>query len=110
MTRALWQTALLLALPLLVGCTSGPLGWYYAPAIEQIRTDLPIGSSLGKVESYLDQHDLQYSYFSRSREITAIVHNVRRDALVQPDQFLVFRFDAERRLADIEANPVYTKP
>jgi hypothetical protein len=96
--------------PLLVGCTSGPLGWYYAPAIEQIRTDLPIGSSLAKVESYLDQNDIQYSYFGRSREITAVVRNVRRDALVQPDQFLVFRFDGYRRLTDIEANPAYTRP
>jgi len=110
MTRAFFQTALLLALPVLAGCTSGPIGWYYAPAIEQIRTDLPPGTSLAKVESYLDQHDIQYSYFRKSRQVTVIVHNVRRDALVQPDQSLVFSFDYDKRLTDILANPAYTRP
>jgi hypothetical protein len=105
MTRALLQTVILLTLPCIVGCAS----WYH-PAITQIRADLPAGSSLGRVDSYLDQHQIDHTYYRRSNQVTATIHNVQRDALVREDLYLVFSFDEYKGLRDILAKPVYTTP
>ena len=108
MTRALLQTILLLALPLLVGCASVS-AWYH-PALYQIRTDLPVGSSLEKVDAYLDQHQIEYTYYPRSNQVTAYIHNIQRDSLVREDLYLVFSFDDYKSLQDILAKPIHTQP
>lgn len=105
MTRALLQAVILLTLPFVVGCAS----WYH-PALTQIRADLPPGSSLRKVDSYLDQHQIEHTYYRRSNQVTATIHNVQRDALVREDLDLVFSFDEYKGLRDILAKPTYTSP
>jgi len=108
MTRALLQAALLLTLPFVCGCTT-VAAWYH-PALTQIRTDLPVGTSLEKVDSYLDQHQIEHIYYRHSHQITATIHNIQRDALVREDLYLVFSFDEYKGLRDILAKPAYTQP
>ncbi len=108
MTRALLQTVILLTLPCMVGCAEVS-SWYH-PALTQIRNDLPLGSSPGRVDSYLDQHQIEHTYYPRSHQITATIHNIQRDALVREDLFLVFSFDEYKGLRDILAKPAYTSP
>ncbi len=101
---------LILTLPLLAGCANDPLTWYYQPAVYQIRSDLPLGSSVERVDAYLTHRDIEHSYFRRSHQMTALIHNVRRDALVQSDLTLTFFFNEYRGLTDIQFDPAYTKP
>ena len=108
MTRALLHAFLLLALPLLTGCAVTE-AWYH-PALYQIRTDLPVGSSLEQVDSYLDQHNIDHTYDHGGNQVTAYIHNIQRDALVREDLYLVFSFDQFKSLRDIEAKPAYTTP
>ena len=108
MTRALFPTVILLALPFVVGCATVS-AWYH-PALTQIQTDLPVGSSLARVDSYLDQHQIDHTYYRRSNQITGYIHNIQRDALVREDLYLVFSFDQFKSLRDIEAKPAYTTP
>jgi hypothetical protein len=108
MTRALLLTALLLSLPFLGGCTT--ISAWYHPALTQIRTDLPAGSSLEKVDAYLDQHQIEHTYYRHSHQVTAIIHNIQRDSLVREDLNIVFTFDEYKSLRDILATPVYTQP
>ena len=108
MSRAFVPLVALLALLFVTGCTAVS-AWYY-PALTQIRTDLPPGSSLGRVDSYLGQHQIDYTYYRRSNQVTAVIHHIQRDALVRPDLNLVFQFDEYRNLINIEANPAYTSP
>jgi hypothetical protein len=108
MTRALLFYSLFFTLPLLVGCASA--SWYYSPAIYQIRSDLPPGTSLEKVDSYLTQHQVEHSYFRKDNQVMALVRNVRRDGLVQADVSLIFSFDNDRTLTHILAKPAYTGP
>ena len=108
MSRALLPAVLLFILPLLAGCAT--YNSYYAPAITQIREDLPAGTSLGRVDAYLDQHQIEHTYYHHGNQIMATVQNVRRDGLVQYDQTLVFSFDAYRNLTDILVKPAYTSP
>jgi hypothetical protein len=88
MTRPLLPLTLLLILPFLAGCVS----WYYSPAVYQIRSDLPPGTSLRQVDSYLTEHEIEHSYFRTTNQVVAMVRNIRRDAL------------------DIEDKPAYTHP
>ena len=106
MSRALLFALALLTLPLMSGCATYDA--YYAPAITQIRDDLPVGTPLARVDSYLDQHQIEHAYLHH--QITAHVQNVRRDGLVQYDQTMVFSFDAYRNLTDILVKPAYTAP
>jgi hypothetical protein len=104
MTRALLQAAIVMTLPCLIGCA------YYQPALTQIRADLPVGSSLARVDSYLNQHQIEHSYYWKSNQVTAIIRNVRGDGLVQTDLNLVFSFDEYKTLRDILAKPAYIAP
>jgi hypothetical protein len=108
MTRALLFTAILLTLPFVVGCES-VAAWYH-PAITQIRADLPVGSSLERVDSYLDQHNIDHTYYRNSNQVAAYIHNIQRDALVREDLYVVFSFDDYKSLRDILAKPVHTQP
>jgi len=108
MTRAFLPAVLLLTLPFLIGC-SATEAWYH-PALYQIRTDLPVGTSAAKVDNYLDQHQIEHIYYRRSNQITATIHNIQRDALVREDLFLVFSFDEYEGLRDILAKPAYNNP
>ena len=109
MPRAFSRAAfLMLSLSLLAGCAT--YSWYYEPAVYQIRLDLPLGTSQAKVDAYLTEHDIEHSYLERTNQITALVRNVRRDALVQADVTLTFSFDGYRNLTDIDVKPAYTKP
>ena len=103
MTRALFPAVLLVILPILTGCTAVS-AWYH-PALTQIRADLPRGSSLERVDSYLDQHQIEHTYYRRSNQVIANIHNVQRDALVREDLYLVFSFDEYKSLRDILAKP-----
>jgi len=105
MSRVLVPTLLLLTLPFLAGCAS----WYH-PALSQIRADLPAGTPLRTVDAYLDQHDINHTYYWKSNQVTATIHNVQRDALVREDLDLVFSFDEYKGLRDILAKPAYTSP
>jgi hypothetical protein len=108
MNHALFRSTLLVAISLLVGCASA--SWYYSPAIYQIRSDLPPGTSLEKVDSYLTQHQVEHSYFRKDNQVMALVRNVRRDGLVQADVSLIFSFDNDRTLTNVLAKPAYTGP
>ncbi len=108
MRRLLFQLLTLLALPLLTSCAT--YEWYYEPAMSEIRTDLPLGSSLGRVDYYLTQHQVEHAYYRHSNQIVAHIRNVRRDALVQAELSVIFQFDANERLADIREKPAYTAP
>jgi len=108
MSRALFPLVVLMTLPFVAGCAT--YNSYYAPAVTQIREDLPPGSSLARVDAYLDQHQIDHSYYHKSNQIMAVVQNVRRDGLVQYNQSLVFSFDPYRNLTDILVKPAYTAP
>ena len=108
MSRAFFPTVLLLTLPFLAGCTEVS-AWYH-PALTQIRTDLPLGSSPAHVNTYLDEHNIEHTFYPRSDRITAIIHNIQRDALVREDLNLVFNFDEYSGLREILAKPAYTSP
>jgi hypothetical protein len=108
MSRALLPAFFLLTLPFVTGCTAVS-AWYH-PAITQIRTDLPAGTPLAKVDAYLDQHQIDHTYYPRSNQVTAYIHNIQRDALVREDLYLVFSFDEYKGLRDILAKPIHTQP
>jgi hypothetical protein len=104
MSRALFLTVSVLALSLVAGCA------WYEPSITQIREDLPPGSSLEHVDYYLNQHQINHSYYRKSNQVMAVIHNVQRDALVRADMSVIFTFDEYKSLKDIQINPVYTAP
>jgi hypothetical protein len=108
MTRALLFAIGVLTLPLVTGCTEVS-AWYH-PQMTQIRADLPVGTPLARVDDYLDQHNIEYTYYPRSNEVTAYIHNIQRDALVREDLYLVFSFDEYKSLRDILAKPIHTQP
>jgi len=105
MIRTFVQAVLLLTFPFLVGCAE----WYH-PALSQIRTDLPVGTPLRTVDTYLDQHEIDHVYYGKSNQVTATIHNIQRDALVREDLYLVFSFDEYKSLRDILAKPAFTQP
>ena len=108
MTRALLSIVILLALPFVTGCAEVS-AWYH-PQLTQIRTDLPLGSPLERVDSYLDQHNIDHTYYRNSNQVTAYIHNIQRDALVREDLYIVFSFDEYKSLRDILAKPIHTQP
>ena len=110
MSRALFLSILVLTLPFVTACTTGPWGWYYEPAVYQIHLDLPVGTSLEKVDAYLTEHQIEHSYLRSTNQIKALVRNVRRDGLVQADQTLTFTFNAYGSLTDFAVKNAYTKP
>ncbi len=106
MSRVHFRVAILISiLPLVAACAL-----IEAPSVTQIRSALPPGSSLGRVDSYLTQYQVEHSYFQRSNQMTAVVHNVRNNGMVQQDLSLIFHFDQNERLAGIEVKPAYTAP
>ena len=108
MSRVFFPILMLLISPFVVGCASVS-AWYH-PSLTQIRSDLPPGTSLATVDAYLDQHQIDHTYYAKGNQITAFIHNIQRDALVREDLNLVFSFDEDKSLRDILAKPVYTSP
>lgn len=76
-----------------------------------VREALPIGSSLAMVESYLNEQELEFSFYSPARIIFAIARNVRSSGvLISKAVTFRFHFDDELRLESIEVEILRTGP
>jgi len=83
-----------------------------APILErEIRSELPMGSSLPTVEGSLRRHDLKFSFDARSKTIYAAAHKIKgSNVLTTKDLMFKFHFDDSMRLTSIDAQILYTGP
>jgi hypothetical protein len=75
----------------------------------EIRIDLPIGSSLPTVESYLRNHAIDFGYDVPTNSVVAIVRNLKGSTLLANGSLSIqFRFDDSSKLKVIDAKVRYT--
>ena len=91
------------------GCS--PSGAPTAKALEaQIRKDVPIGSSVQQVMSYLSSKSITHVWHKESSYIGAIVRDTDAGMLVKESVSMRFEFDANLILTAIKFEKKYTGP
>ncbi len=82
-----------------------------------IRDHISLGSSKGKIESYLDQRGIQHSYIEQSngapeyeRTETAMIRGASHKGLVRGDIQILFKFDDQGRLTHYSVKEILTGP
>ena len=83
-----------------------------AEALErEIRTGLPVGSSLATVQEFLAKRDIEHSFQASSKTAYGIVNKLKGGSiLVSKSLAFQFHFDDFLKLQSIDAKLVYTGP
>jgi hypothetical protein len=82
----------------------------YADLEQEIRSNLPVGSTLQEIETYLTTKNISHSYVERENRVYGIVPDVERGLLVSKSLQIVVDLDRQHRLESLELKPVYTGP
>jgi hypothetical protein len=79
-------------------------------ALEQeIRTALPVGSSLDAVNEFLEKRGIEHSYEQSSETVYAIARKLKGSTILASESLsLKFHFDDSSRLKSIDSEVVYT--
>lgn len=87
-------------------------GFVNADALErEVRAQLPAGSSLSRVEEFLNQRGIAFSYDASSGTLTGMVRKVKGSTfLVTKSLQLRFQFDDASTLKSIDWKALYTGP
>lgn len=87
-------------------------GFVNADALErEVRAQLPAGSSLSRVEEFLNQRGIAFSYDASSGALTGMVRKVKGSTfLVTKSLQLRFQFDDASTLKSIDSKARYTGP
>ena len=83
-----------------------------AEALEsEVRTGLPMGSSLGTVNDFLAKREIEHSFVTSSKIVYAIVNDVKGGSmLVHKSLTFQFHFDESLKLQSIDSKVLYTGP
>lgn len=77
----------------------------------EIRSTLPLGSSLYSVEEFLTKRGLEFSFDKSSGSIFAVARKLKGSTgLASKSLQLQFRFDDSVKLKSIDAKVLYTGP
>jgi hypothetical protein len=75
----------------------------------EIRSDLPVGSSLSNVEAYLKRRNIEFSYDEKSSMVYAAARSLKGSGwITQVDLMLKLHFDHSFILKSIDAKRGYT--
>jgi hypothetical protein len=75
----------------------------------EIRTALPVGSSLDAVDEFLEKRGIDHSYEKSSRTVYAIARKLKGSTTLASESLsLKFRFDDDSRLKSIDSKVLYT--
>jgi len=69
--------------------------------IESIKKDLPPGTSLAEVESYLKKTKCEYSYNEQSKCFTAVLRDVDKGIIVTGSITMTIKMDEHDKLKDL---------
>lgn len=94
------------------GCANGADGAASAEALEyEIRTALPLGSSLSTVEDFLGKRGIEFRFEESSKSVYAIARKLKGSTmLVSESLTLQFHFDDASKLKSLAAKVKYTGP
>jgi hypothetical protein len=83
-----------------------------AEALEQeVRAQLPVGSSLATVEGFLEKRGIEFSYQAPAKTLYAAARKLKGSTMItQHDLTLKFHFDDSSRLESIDTKAAYTGP
>ena len=102
--------AVILAVPLVIGCHKGQAVDYKAIETE-VKKDLPIGTPREKVDSYLTSHKIGHTFYKPENRIYALVPDTRKSVFGFSGSLSVtFSFDASDSLTNIQSQVQYTGP
>jgi hypothetical protein len=82
----------------------------YADLEQEIRSDLPVGSTRQEIETYLTAKNISHSFVDREDRVYGIVPDVERGLLVSKGIQIVVDLDRQHRLESLGIRPVYTGP
>jgi hypothetical protein len=79
--------------------------------MDLLSTNLPIGTSVDKVVSFLDSQNTEHSqYLTPEKEILAIYRKIGGQLFVKEDFQVVFTFDSKKQLKSMEGHKEFTGP
>jgi hypothetical protein len=77
----------------------------------EIRSALPVGSSLDAVDNFLKKRGIEHSYQESSRTVFATARNLKGSTVIATQALVLkFFFDAALNLTSIETKVDYTGP
>lgn len=75
----------------------------------EVRTGLPMGSSLVTVDDFLTKRKIEHSFVTSSKIVYAIINNLKGGSiLVSKSLAFQFHFDDSLKLQSVDAKVVYT--
>jgi len=78
--------------------------------IETFKKDLPPGTSLAEVDSYLKKTKCEYSYGEQSKCFTAVLRDVDKGIIVTGSLTMTIKMDEHDKLKDLDIKMAYTGP
>jgi hypothetical protein len=83
-----------------------------AEALErEVRTGLPIGSSLATVDNFLAKREIEHSFNASSKTVYAIVNKLKGGSIFAKKSLSVqLHFDDSLKLKSIDTKALYTGP
>jgi hypothetical protein len=115
MIRQKYSLLILLALALsfvsFQGCSQNGGEVMTKEKMEQVlKNDLPVGTPMGKVASYLDSKKIDYVTDSQGKKIEAMARNIDKGFIVSTSLRIVFDFDETGKLTGFTTEKKFTGP